>query len=97
MRLHAELEAWNRQHPMLSAALPSWDDLQASWQQLSDYKQNLNGQSQQLRQRKQHLSSAEQTMQAEWQHVNGKPSWSRLRSEGQRMDWLKNSLPPRRI
>jgi hypothetical protein len=96
-RLLAELEVWNKRHPMLSAALPSWDDLEASWQQLSAYKQTLTEQSQQLWQRKQRLSSAEQTMQTEWQRVSSKPSWSGLRSEGQRTDWLKSSLPLRRI
>ena len=96
-RLLAELEHWNAQHPILSDALPSWDDLQASWQQLNAYKQTLTETSQQLQQRKQQVRSVEQTMQAEWQRVSGRPSLLRLHSEGQRMDWLKNSLPLRRV
>jgi hypothetical protein len=96
-RLHDELEAWKTQHPILSGAVPSWDDLSASLQQLSDYAQSLSEWSQQLHLRKKLLTSAEQTMQAEWQRVNAKPSLSALHSAEQRMDWLKKSLPLRLI
>ncbi len=91
-RLRDELEAWKTKRPILSVVVPSWDDLSASLQQLSDYKQNLNVWSQQLHQRKKLLANAEQTMQAEWQRVNAKPSLLALHSAEQRQDWLKKSL-----
>ena len=97
MRLHAELKAWKTKHPILSAAVPSWDDLNASLQELSSYKQSLNDWNQQLQQRKKVLSSAELRMQAEWQRVNAKPSLWGLHSAEQRQDWLKKSLPLRTI
>ena len=97
MRLHDELEAWKTKHPILSIAVPSWDDLNASLQQLSDYEQSLNEWSRQLHQRKKLLASAEQTMQTEWQRANAKPSLSALHSTEQRMDWLQKSLPLRLI
>ena len=96
-RLRDELEVWKTKHPILSVAVPSWDDLNASLQQLSDYEQSLNEWSQQLQQRKKALTSAEQTMQAEWQRVNAKPSLSALHSAERRQDWLKKSLPLRLI
>ncbi len=96
-RLHDELEAWKTKHPILSGAVPSWDDLNASLQQLSDYAQSLNDWSQQLQQRKRHLASAEQTMQAEWQRANAKPSLLALHCAEQRQDWLKKSLPLRLV
>jgi hypothetical protein len=97
MRLQEELEAWKTKHPILSVAVPSWDDLNASLQQLSDYEQSLNEWSQQLHQRKKLLASAEQTMQTEWQRANAKPSLLALHSTEQRMDWLKKSLPLRLV
>lgn len=93
MRLHDELEAWKTKHPMLTVALPSWDDLNASLQELSSYKQSLNDWNQQLQQRKMALSSAELRMQAEWQRVNARPSLLGLHSAEQRQDWLKKLLP----
>jgi len=96
-RLHDELEAWKTKHPILSGAVPSWDDLSASLQQLSDYAQSLNDWSQQLQQRKRHLASAKQTMQAEWQRANAKPSLLALHCAEQRQDWLKKSLPLRLV
>ena len=93
MRLRDELEAWKTKHPMLTVALPSWNDLSASLQELSSYKQSLNDWNQQLQQRKMALTSAELRMQAEWQRVNAKPSLWGLHSAAQRQDWLKKLLP----
>ena len=97
MRLHDELEAWKAKHPMLSVALPSWEDLKTSSQELSDYEQSLNDWSQQLQQRKKALDRAEQNMLAEWQRVNAKPSLSALHSAEQKTDWLKKLQPLRLI
>lgn len=93
MRLRDELEAWKTKHPILSVALPSWDDLNASLQELSSYKQSLNDWNQQLQQRKMVLNSAELHMQIEWQSVNAKPSMWGLHSDELRQDWLKKLLP----
>ena len=93
MRLRDELEAWKAKHPMLTVALPSWDDLNASLQELNSYKQSLNDWNQQLQQRKMALNNAELRMQAEWQRVNAKPSLLGLHSAEQRQDWLKKLLP----
>ncbi len=97
MRLRDELEAWKMKHPTVSVALPSWDDLNASLQELSSYKQSLNDWNQQLQQRKKVLDRAEQNMVAEWQRVNAKPSLSGLHSAELRTEWLKKSLPLRLV
>jgi DNA repair exonuclease SbcCD ATPase subunit len=96
-RLHDELEAWNKKHPILSAAVPSWNALKTSSQELSDYEQSLSDWNQQLQQRRKALARAEQNMLTEWQRVNAKPSLSGLHSAEQKTDWLKKSLPLRLI
>lgn len=91
--LREELADWNASHQTSADELPSWPDLNASGQQLSDWRQTLTEKSQQLQQRKQLLSHAEQTMHAEWQRVSRKPSFSAPQSNEQRTDWQRKSRP----
>ena len=93
MSLREELADWNTKHRTSADELPSWLDLNASAQQVSDWRQTLTTRSQHLQQRKQHLSSSAARMSSEWQHANRKPGFSQPLSSEQHMDWLRKSKP----